>query len=51
MTAPAALQVVPESGLLFEEPGALREVAGSAARWFRKYLSPAQRHDEATSSC
>jgi putative phosphoribosyl transferase len=38
MTAPAALQVIAGAGHLFEEPGALREVAGAATRWFRKYL-------------
>jgi putative phosphoribosyl transferase len=46
ITAPAALHVVPDAGHLFEEPGALREVAGCAVRWFHKYLSTTHRQHQ-----
>jgi dienelactone hydrolase len=39
LTAPAALHIVSDAGHLFEEPGALAEVTGVAARWFRFYLT------------
>ncbi|HBG46199.1 MAG TPA: hydrolase [Deltaproteobacteria bacterium] len=32
--------IVPGATHLFEEPGALEEVANLAARWFQKYLKP-----------
>lgn len=35
-----ALAIVPRATHLFEEPGALEEVARLAADWFRKYLRP-----------
>jgi putative phosphoribosyl transferase len=35
-----ALAVVPRATHLFEEQGALEEVARLAADWFRKYLKP-----------
>jgi pimeloyl-ACP methyl ester carboxylesterase len=38
LTAPHLLQVVPGAGHLFEEPGALRDVAERAAQWFTTYL-------------
>jgi putative phosphoribosyl transferase len=40
------LEIVPGASHLFEEPGALEEVARLAADWFTRYLVPA---DEATS--
>jgi putative phosphoribosyl transferase len=38
MNAPHAIEIVPGAGHLFEEPGALEEVARLASDWFRKYL-------------
>ena len=38
MTAEKDLAVVPGATHLFEEPGALDEVAGLAAGWFRRFL-------------
>jgi putative phosphoribosyl transferase len=38
MTAQVHLEVVPEATHLFEEPGALEEVARLAADWFTRYL-------------
>ena len=35
-----SLAVVPHATHLFQEPGALEEVARLAANWFRKYLGP-----------
>lgn len=35
------LEIVPGAGHLFEEPGALEEVAGLAADWFARHLAPA----------
>jgi putative phosphoribosyl transferase len=40
LKGPRALEVIPEATHLFEEPGALEEVARLAADWFRRYLSP-----------
>jgi putative phosphoribosyl transferase len=37
-----ALEIVPGAAHLFEEPGALSEVADLAADWFHTYLEPAQ---------
>jgi dienelactone hydrolase len=36
--APARLQIVPDAGHLFEEPGTLDEVIRMASAWFQKYL-------------
>jgi putative phosphoribosyl transferase len=38
MNAPHQIEIVPGAGHLFEEPGALEEVARLAAQWFGKYL-------------
>jgi putative phosphoribosyl transferase len=38
MNAPHAIEIVPGAGHLFEEPGALEEVARLASDWFRKYF-------------
>jgi dienelactone hydrolase len=38
MTTDARLHIVPGATHLFEEPGALREVADLAAMWFRRHL-------------
>jgi putative phosphoribosyl transferase len=38
LAAPHRMEVVPEAGHLFEEPGALEEVARLAAAWFVTYL-------------
>jgi len=38
MTAPCELTIVPGATHLFEEPGALAEVARLARAWFRRYL-------------
>ena len=40
LTGPRALEVVPGATHLFEEAGALEEVARLAADWFRRYLKP-----------
>ena len=41
LTAEKELVVVPRATHLFEEPGALEEVARQACRWFVRYLPPA----------
>lgn len=41
MTCPTDLVVVPHAGHLFEEPGALAEVARLASEWFLRWLAPA----------
>jgi len=38
------LEIIPNAGHLFEEPGALEQVAGLAARWFEKHLIAGHRH-------
>jgi dienelactone hydrolase len=38
MRAPVELEIVPGATHLFEEPGALEQVARHAAEWFRRYL-------------
>ena len=38
MTAPHEIRIVPGATHLFEEPGALAEVAGHAATWFAAHL-------------
>lgn len=40
LTCPKALQVVPRATHLFEEPGALEEVARLAGGWFTRHLPP-----------
>jgi len=44
VTAEKELMVVPRATHLFEEPGALEEVARHACRWFVRHLSPAGAH-------
>ncbi|NKE18085.1 dienelactone hydrolase family protein [Neoroseomonas oryzicola] len=39
MTCPVSIEVVPGATHLFEEPGALEEVAQLAAGWFRRWLA------------
>lgn len=39
LQCPARLVVVPQAGHLFEEPGALEQVAELASDWFRRYLA------------
>lgn len=41
LRAPSELEVVPGAGHLFEEPGALEEVARLARAWFERYLANA----------
>jgi len=41
LRCPAKLEVVPGATHLFEEPGALEDVARLAAAWFRRHLAPA----------
>jgi pimeloyl-ACP methyl ester carboxylesterase len=38
LTCPRELKVISGAGHLFEEPGALEQVAGAAADWFLRYL-------------
>ena len=38
MRAPVELKIVPGATHLFEEPGALEEVARAARDWFERYL-------------
>ena len=38
MNAPHRIEIIPGAGHLFEEPGALEEVARLASEWFGKYL-------------
>jgi len=40
LTCEKKLEIIPGAGHLFEEPGALDEVAQLAAQWFNHYLSP-----------
>ena len=40
LTCPKKLVIVPGATHLFEEPGALEQVAELALRWFRRHLSP-----------
>jgi dienelactone hydrolase len=39
MTCPTQLEVVAGATHLFEEPGALEQVAALAARWFRRHVA------------
>ena len=41
LRGPVALEIVPGAGHLFEEPGALSDVADLAADWFHTYVEPA----------
>lgn len=41
MNCPVEMAIVPGATHLFEEPGALDEVAGLAAAWFARHLLPA----------
>jgi dienelactone hydrolase len=43
MRAPVALEIVPAATHLFEEPGALEQVAALATDWCRRYLPDAAR--------
>ena len=43
LSAPKKLRIIPGATHLFEEPGALDEVARMAVDWFRRHLSPADR--------
>jgi len=45
MSCPSELEVVPGAGHLFEEPGALDEVAKLAADWFLRWLTPQASQD------
>jgi fermentation-respiration switch protein FrsA (DUF1100 family) len=40
LASPKRLAIVPGAGHLFEEPGALEQVAKLAADWFRRHLAP-----------
>jgi putative phosphoribosyl transferase len=40
LTTEKRLEIIPGASHLFEEPGALAEVAQRAAQWFNHYLSP-----------
>jgi putative phosphoribosyl transferase len=40
------LTIIPEAGHLFEEPGALEEVANHACSWFLRHLSKADASDQ-----
>jgi predicted alpha/beta-hydrolase family hydrolase len=44
ITAEKEMAIIPGATHLFEEPGALEEVAKLAAKWFRKYLKSAASH-------
>ncbi|GIW54205.1 MAG: hypothetical protein KatS3mg082_0609 [Nitrospiraceae bacterium] len=41
LTCPKELVIVPGAGHLFEEPGALEQVADHAQRWFLRHVIPA----------
>lgn len=45
MSCPSELEVIPGAGHLFEEPGALDEVAKLAADWFLRWLTPQASQD------
>ena len=40
MRAEVRIEIVPGASHLFEEPGALEQVAALAARWFEDHLPP-----------
>lgn len=53
LKGPRALEVIPGATHLFQEPGALEEVARLAADWFKRYLGgqePEGRSDQSRSS-
>jgi pimeloyl-ACP methyl ester carboxylesterase len=41
MAVPVSLEIVPGASHLFEEPGALEQVARLAREWFERFLMPA----------
>jgi hypothetical protein len=47
LRAEKRLEIIPGATHLFEEPGALEEVAGLARDWFKRYLTQAHRQREA----
>ena len=46
MTCEVKLELVPNATHLFEEPGALEQVAHLASEWFRRYLHPSKEDDD-----
>jgi putative phosphoribosyl transferase len=46
LRCPAELVVVPGATHLFEEPGALEQVADLAAEWFRRHLASSSRRSD-----
>jgi putative phosphoribosyl transferase len=48
LTCPKKLIIVPGATHLFEEPGALEQVAGHAGDWFERYLTRVGAHAERT---
>ena len=42
LRAEKRLEIIPGAGHLFEEPGALEEVARLAAEWLARHLVPAE---------
>jgi len=46
MPGPTELVVIPGAGHLFEEPGALDQVARLAAEWFGRHLGSVEPADE-----
>ncbi len=40
LNCPKQLKIIPDASHLFEEPGALDQVAAQASMWFTKYLIP-----------
>ncbi|MGE5837421.1 MAG: dienelactone hydrolase family protein [Acidobacteriota bacterium] len=50
LRGPVALEIVPGAGHLFEEPGALSDVADLAADWFHTYVMPSAATSERPSA-
>lgn len=50
LQCPKELSVIPRATHLFEEPGALKEVARLAAEWFQRYLSAEKENFSADST-
>ena len=50
LRGPVSLEIVPGAGHLFEEPGALSDVADLAADWFHSYLVPSAAMSERLSA-
>jgi pimeloyl-ACP methyl ester carboxylesterase len=46
LTGPARMEIIPRATHLFEEPGALDQVAKLASDWFLRHLKPLPRHEE-----